>query len=110
MSEPPICKVCGQPLDQHELVTRWGVAHAGWRDLGGRLTACSEAVADYNQISGRIDALTTIVRSLRWHAGRLRTKGATWDADDLDTQSNKFSRDIDRLLRNTQEYYAWTKE
>lgn len=98
MSEQPICRVCGFPLDQHMLELRWGVAQAIVRGVDGKaLHHCSESAADLNHVQGRIAALETTVRALRWHAGRLRTKDQTWGPMTLDHYSNKLARDITRL-------------
>lgn len=111
MSEPPICKVCGFPIEEHELRIRWGVAHTFVRGADGNvLTSCSEAANDYNDFRGQITALTTIVRSLRWRAGRLRTQGTTWHDYDLDIWANKLAHDIERLRRLIVEHYGWTQE
>lgn len=111
MSEPPICKVCGFPIESHEVRIRWGVAHTFVRGADEKvLWSCSEAANDYNDFRGQITTLTTIVRSLRWRAGRLRSQNTTWRDDDLDTWADKIARDIARLQRLIVEHYAWTQE
>lgn len=104
------CKVCGKPLYEHHVVLLWGVAHAAVRRENGTWDSCSERSSDYYHIAGRLAARETIVRSLRWHAGRLRTKNAEWLAHDLDRYADKIARDIDKLIRATRDYYAWAKE
>lgn len=111
MSDQPICKVCGFPLDQHSLELRWGVAQAIVRGADGKaLHHCSEAAADLNHIQGRIASLETVVRALRWHAGRLRTKNRVWASDDLVTHSDKLARDLHQLLIVIHKHYRWAQE
>lgn len=110
MSASQVCKVCGKPLAVHHLMLYWGIAQAAIYDDRGRSRPCSQIAAEYLHIEGRIQTLITIVRSLRWHAGRLRTKDANWRADDLDRQADKFERQIATIERNTGEHYAWAKE
>jgi hypothetical protein len=111
MTNPQICKVCGFPLDQHEVMLRWGIAHTAARDVDGRITHwCSEAAVDYSDFHGQIQALTTIVRSLRWRAGRLRSQGTVWHNYDLEYWATKIARDIERLQKLVVEHYSWTKE
>jgi hypothetical protein len=85
---------------------RWGIAHAGIT-VDGRFRSCSELVAEYHYNAGRRQTLTTLVRSLRWHAGRLRTKGRQWTSDDLNVQADKLAKEIVMLEKQVEEYYAW---
>lgn len=111
MSEQIVCKVCGFPLDQHSVELRWGVAQAIVRGPDGkRLWACSEATNDYNDFRGQISTLGTMVRSLRWRAGRLRSKQAHWQDYDLDLWANKLERDIQRLRKLVVEHYGWSQD
>lgn len=108
--EAPVCKVCGKLCSAHTVQFRWGVAHAGTYDAQDRFDSCSERHADYQHIWGRISAMETVVRSLRWHAGRLDTKDKQWSADDLRMHANKVVKQIEQLIKVTQHYYAWAKK
>lgn len=56
---------------------------------------------------GEIEQLRTTIRSLRYRAGRMRTTGTPWDADDLVDYSDKLAADRERLLGYDVEYYGW---
>lgn len=106
MSNPAVCKVCGKALDEHALVFRFGVAHAAvYRD--NRLVSCSELHAQADYMSGQIATMQTTIGSLRWHAGRLRTKGRVWTADDLVAHADKLRRRVTNLSRQFWHYYPW---
>jgi hypothetical protein len=107
----PICKVCGFPLSEHSLDLYWGAAHATVRGADGRiLHRCSQAAGDYNYTLGQLQELTTMVRSLRIRAGRLRNQGTAYDPADMVEWSDKLARDIERLRRGIDDYFAWTQE
>lgn len=110
MSDKTTCKVCKQPLAVHHLVLIWGVAHAAVYDGSGHSRPCSEIASDWSHIQGRIQALESVIRSLRWHAGRLRTNNRQWDTGDLADYSDRWAKQIEQLIGNTQEYYAWAKD
>jgi hypothetical protein len=106
-----ICRVCGKSLDDHALILRSGVAHAGSYDADGRLRDCSEHDCDVHYILGRLATLRTIMRSLRWHAGRMaNTGGQEWGPDDISEQADKYERDVNRQLSTIHKYYAWSKK
>jgi hypothetical protein len=111
MSESPICRVCGFPLDQHALEVYRGAAHAVMRGTDGKVIRhCSQAAGDYTYTLGQMAELSTIVRSLRWRAGRLRSQGTVWHNYDLEYWATKIARDIERLQRQIVEHYGWTQE
>lgn len=112
MSEPPICKICGKLCSAHTVQIKWGIAQAGTYDADGRFDSCSARQAEYEHNWGRRSELQTLVRSLRWRAGRLRTQNSVWTADDLDERANKAVKIIEMLEGHVELYYPWaeTKE
>jgi hypothetical protein len=111
MSASDLCKVCGFPVEEHKVRIRWGVAHTFVRGADGKeLWSCSESACDYNDFRGQISTLTTIRRSLRWRAGRLRSDSATYHDYDLDWWANKITVHITQLQRLIDEHYPWAKE
>lgn len=109
MNEPNQCKVCGLPLDAHQVGFRGGVAHAVARDRETNhiLSWCSETDRDRSYTVGQIATLRTIVRSLRYMAGRARTKGDESRAAALADYSFKVETDRDRLIGNLARWYSW---
>lgn len=103
----PVCKVCGKICSAHTVQFRWGIAHAGTY-TDGRFVPCSERHAEHQYTLAQVWELETLVRSLRWNAGRMRTKGKVWTPDDLDERSNKAVKRMDMLRRQIAEYYPWT--
>lgn len=55
--------------------------------------------------AGQIDALRTIIRSLRWRAGRLHTHNRRWDKDDLLRYSDHWQQRLDRYCSIVAQYY-----
>jgi hypothetical protein len=99
------CKVCGQPLDSHFVVLRQGLAHTAVKqDTYTRY--CSDEEAERQHLLGRIEALLTIVRSLRQRAGRLRNRGRVWTPEDIEVYIDKLIGDRERLIGYEQRYYA----
>lgn len=96
----PICLVCGQPLAAHRLTLWGGVAHTVAPN--GRL--CSRDEGERQEYIGRIRILKTIIRSLRWRAGRLR--GAQWDNEGLLRYADHWQAQIDRYEQTLRSYYA----
>lgn len=109
MSEQHVCKVCGQLLADHFLVLRCGVAHTAILDSQGRARSCSDMESERMYYQGRIQALITIVRSLRWHAGRLRTKDGAWRCWELGRYASKKAAEVEGLERMAEENYSWSK-
>jgi hypothetical protein len=107
--QPAVCKVCGQAIEAHRTWLRWGEPHAGV-EVEGKLRSCTELIAESNYNAARRWTLQTFVRSLRWHAGRLRTRGATWTPNDLDERANKAVKEIEMLERQVDAYYAWSRK
>lgn len=109
MNQSDICKVCGLPLDTHRIELRGGVAHTVARDRETNriLFWCSEADCDRSYTVGQIATLRTIVRSLRYMAGRARTKGDKTRAAALADYSFKVEADRDRLIGNLAKWYSW---
>lgn len=106
MNQSTTCKVCGQDLSVHHFVMRNGVAHAAVF-VDGRSRSCSEIDADHHYTLGEIAILHTIIRSLRWRAGRLRTTESHWNADDLLIYSDKLQADRDRFVGFDVKYHEW---
>jgi hypothetical protein len=101
-----ICRICGQPLERHQLMLWQGVAHTVVRDEQGRVAHhCSRHAGEGDYFNGQVQILQSIVRSLRNRAGRLRTLGRSWSPDDLDEYSNKLADDIERLQGYLEKYY-----
>lgn len=109
MSDPPVCKVCGKPCSAHTVHFRWGVAHAGTWDANARFNSCSERYAEYEHNWGRRQELETLIRSLRWHAGRLRSRNAVWTAEDLIKRSDQAVKLLEMLQRHVAEYWPWAE-
>lgn len=100
-----MCKVCGRPLDSHFVVLRYGIAHTGvYQDNYTRY--CSEEEAERQHLLGRIEALLTVVRSLRQRAGRLRNRGRVWVPEDIEVYIDKLIGDRERLIGYEQRYYT----
>lgn len=98
------CLICKQPEFAHRIAFWDGVAHTIAPSVDGRMAHCSREYSDIEHLRGQIQALMTIVRSLRWRAGRMRTLGGCWEPDDLDEYSNKVMTDIERLERLIREW------
>lgn len=96
-----MCRVCNRPIIEHRLVQYNGVAHT--QSPAGNYM-CSRVDGERLTFVGEINTLRTIVRSLRWRAGRMRP-GGEWTPDDLDEYSNHWQKRIDRYLRIIEEYY-----
>jgi hypothetical protein len=91
------CKVCGQSPDSHFVVLRYGIAHTAVKqDTYTRY--CSEEEAERQHLLGRIEALLTIIRSLRQWAGRLRNRGRVWAPEDIEVYTDKLIGDRERLI------------
>lgn len=97
------CKVCNQPIADHHIVSSYGVAQVKSPD--GEYQ-CSSLYGERLQFVGEINTLRTIIRSLRWRAGRMRP-GGEWTPDDLDAYSDHWERRLNRLLTIVREYYPW---
>jgi hypothetical protein len=93
------CRMCGQPEAAHQIVFWDGVAHTKAYDAKGKPVYCSQSYADHDFYQGQIQALTTVVRSLRARGGRLRSRGEQWAPDDLVRYSDKLVRDIERFRK-----------
>lgn len=98
------CRMCSEPESAHRIIFWDGVAHTVSQNANGRIVHCSQYYADRDHFYGQIQALTTIVRSLRNRAGRLRNTGEQWQPDDLVSYSDKLANDIERLQRILNEY------
>lgn len=108
MSQPDICRVCGFPAEQHTIELRSGVAHTVMRGAGGKLlSCCSGASGDRHYVLGELSQMLRIVRSLRWHAGRARTRGNDMTAMALADYAGKIAAERERLLANYQQWYPW---
>lgn len=101
MSTTDTCAVCGHMLALHRVELWDGVAHTVGPD--GR--RCSREATERERFVGQVDMLRTIIRSLRWHAGRLRTNDERWDAGHLIDYSDHWQKRLDRYLRILDEYY-----
>lgn len=97
-----ICLVCGQPLAAHRLQLYGGVAHTVAPDG----SSCSRNDSERQGFVGEINILRTIIRSLRWRAGRLRTSNARWDDEHLLRYSDHWQQRIDRYLSILDAYYS----
>lgn len=102
------CCVCGQPLVAHFLELRSGVAHTGVYE-GNAQRHCSAVEGDRQYTLGQIAMLRTIVRSLRYMAGRRRTRGDETSAAALIDYSYKVEASRDKMIRNLAQWYPWKK-
>lgn len=93
------CRMCGQPEAAHRIVFWDGVAHTTAIGADGHTVLCSQRYAERDYYQGRVNALMTVVRSLRTRAGRLRNRGQHWTPDDLNTYSDYLARDVERAMR-----------
>jgi hypothetical protein len=101
-----ICKVCAQPLAAHVLTLRDGVAHTAVA-MDGRMQSCSKQDANYNWYWADVCRLNTIIRSLRYRAGRLRSKGGTWDAHTIYNYTKELARYRGQSERAMSEDFPW---
>lgn len=97
----PTCSVCGHTLSTHRLQLWYGVAHTVALDG----SSCSRNDGERMGFVGEINTLRTIIRSLRWRAGRLRTRSAEWGEEDLILYSDHWQKRLDRFLAILDEYY-----
>lgn len=97
----PICLVCGQPLEVHQVQLWGGVAHTIAPD--GHW--CSRDEGERLMYVGEINILRTVIRSLRWRAGRLRRDNARWDDENLLRYSDHWQQRIDRYMDTLERYY-----
>lgn len=96
------CAVCGQLIAFHRIIRWGGVAHTLSPD-GQRW--CSREEGERQQFVGEIDTLRAIIRSLRWRAGRLRTRNERWYEYDLVSYSDHWQKQLERYLQILEEYY-----
>lgn len=102
------CRVCGFPIDQHTVELRGGVAHAVYSaDDGTLIVRCSLEYAERERLSGEIDRLRTIVRSLRNRAGRAYTKQQWSKGVTLGEYADFVAAERDRLIEIEARWYAW---
>lgn len=101
MSATDTCAVCGHMLALHRVELWGGVAHT----VGPSGRRCSRGEVERMHFVGQIDILRTVIRSLRWRAGRLRTTIARWDEEDLMCYSDHWQQRLDRYLAILEEYY-----
>jgi len=106
-----ICIVCGFPAEQHVVELRCGIAHTVVRGVGGKLLhRCSEAAAAREYTRGELARMQTIVRSLRYRAGRAWKRDQLQYSTALDDYSNKVEADRNRLLAYFKQWYSWGEE
>lgn len=91
-----VCEVCGLPIDQHAIILRNGVAHT---IVPGKST-CSAAAGDREYTRGQIAEMLTIIRSLRYMAGRDGVQS-------LRTYSDIVAKKRDTLISRAQRWYPW---
>lgn len=96
-----MCRVCNQPVIEHRLIQYNGVAHT--QSPAGNYT-CSRADGERLTFVGEINTLRTIVRSLRWRAGRMQ-RGQEWTPDELWTYSEHWEKRLKKYLKIVKEYY-----
>lgn len=92
----PTCQVCGLSVDQHIIVLRDGVAHTAVPGRG----SCSGVAGDREYTRGRLAEIQTIIRSLRYMAGRDGVQA-------LRTYSDIVAKKREKLIRDTQKWFPW---
>lgn len=97
-----ICLVCGQPLEAHRLQLWHGVAHTVAPDG----SSCSRNDTERHGYVGEINTLQTVIRSLRWRAGRLRVANARWNDENLLRYSDHWQQQIDRYEQTLERHYS----
>jgi hypothetical protein len=106
-----ICAVCGFPIEQHAVELRCGVAHTVVRGVDGRLLhSCSQSAGDREYTRGELARMQTIVRSLRYRAGRAWKRDQYQYSIALDDYSNKVEADRKKLLAYLDQWYPWTEK
>jgi ATP-dependent exoDNAse (exonuclease V) beta subunit len=103
-----ICKVCGRPPDEHFVRLRYGIAHT-CVNTTDRPRFCSAEESERQHMLGRIEALLTVIRSLRNRVGRLRSRGRVWAPEDVEAYTDKLLKDREHLIGYEQLYYRWEK-
>jgi hypothetical protein len=98
------CRVCGLLLALHSVKLIDGVAHTIVFD-GSHRHSCSAVAGERQFQLGRLDALLTVIRALRWQAGRMRNSGRTWSHEQIAAYADRLQRDRERLIRAEQEYF-----
>lgn len=101
------CRYCGKPADQHfmEVLPDGTPSMSVWKDT--KKIRCTQSNADAEYFRGRIQALQTVVRSLRNRAGRLLRQGTRWDDDDLRRYSDHWVDDLERTQRSLLSIPIW---
>lgn len=97
-----ICLVCAQPLEVHRLHLWGGVAHT----VAPNGRSCSRNETERYTYIGQIRMLQTIIRSLRWRAGRLRVANARWDDENLLRYSDHWQQQVDRYEQTLERHYS----
>jgi len=91
-----VCEVCGLPAERHTIEIRGGVAHAVVPDR----SSCSGIAGDREYIRGRLAQMLTIIRSLRYIAGRDQIA-------ELREYSDIVVDQRDKLIRQAQRGFPW---
>ena len=103
-----ICRVCGLPAERHVVEIRSGIAQTVVRDADGRfLKSCSASEADRQSALARLAVLQSIVRSLRWHAGRARRQYQHDRAEVLEDRAFAVEADRKKILAQFDGWYPW---
>ena len=92
-----MCRVCGAALENHVITIQKGIPHAGRLTDDGKVRSCSQELYRQGYGAGCVATLRTIIRSLRWHAGRLQTLGDTWRPWQLRAYADKLMADVTAL-------------
>lgn len=99
----PTCEVCGAPLAKHTMALRDGVAQTIGRDG----LCCSGVSGDREYTRGQIAQMLTIVRSLRYMAGRLANAGWRQQSAALRDYSEGLADRREKLCRDAAKWYPW---
>ena len=97
----PTCEVCGAPLGAHTMALRNGVAHT----IGHDGMCCSGVAGDREYTRGQLAQMLTIIRSLRYVAGRERLLRARSMA--LREYSDMVANQREKLIRQAQRWFPW---
>lgn len=92
----PICEVCGAPLAEHTMALRFGVAQT----IGKDGICCSGISGEREYFRGQLAEMLTIIRSLRYIAGRDSLRS-------LNEYSDRVEQKRETLMRRVAKWFPW---